>query len=168
MNSLLVRAASIRDVPFIVRIRLGALTKKEIHGFSAQELATTSSTKKMRELWGSGNRLKDGCEVFLAEDGGKMVGYMMFKVEGDSGYIDDIVVAKEEQGKGVGRALVAYAEDLAKSEGCHFMKTATTENADGAPWRSYDFWIRMGYEDTGNRIPTLYSFKEIPFVKRLK
>ncbi len=48
------------------------------------------------------------------------------------------------------------------------MKTATTENADGAPWRSYDFWIRMGYEDTGNRIPTLYSFKEIPFVKRLK
>lgn len=168
MNSLVIRAASIRDVPFIVKIRLGALTKKEICGFSAPEFATTSSTKKMRELWSSGNKLKDGVEVFLAEYEGKVVGYMMLKVKGDSGYIDDIVVAKEEQGNGIGRALVAYAEVLAKSEGCHLMKTDTTENINGIPWKSYDFWIKMGYKDTGERLPTLYDFKEIPFVKRLK
>jgi ribosomal protein S18 acetylase RimI-like enzyme len=168
MNSLVIRAASVRDVPFIVRIRLRALNEEEIHGFSCPEFATTSSTKKMLEMWSSGNKLKDDTEMFVAEKKGILVGYMMLKVEGDSGYIDNIVVAKKEQGKGVGRALVGYAEALAKSRNCHIMKTDTTENADGVPWKSYDFWIKMGYEDTGKRVPSIYDFTEIPFVKRLK
>jgi GNAT superfamily N-acetyltransferase len=168
MNSLVIRAASIRDVPFIVSLRLRALNEEEIRGFSSPEYATTSSTKKMREVWSSGNKLKDGAEVFVAEKKGKAVGYMMLKREGDFGYIDDIVVAKKEQGKGVGRALVGYAEALAKSRNCHIMKTDTTENADGVPWKSYYFWIKMGYEDTGKRLHTPYNFREIPFVKRLK
>jgi GNAT superfamily N-acetyltransferase len=78
-------------------------------------------------------------KFFLAEDDCRIVGYMLFKVEGDSGYIDDIVVCKEEQGKGVGRTLVTYAEDIAKSLGCDFMKTDTTENISSVPWRSYNF-----------------------------
>ena len=81
MNSLAIRAASVRDVPFIVGTRLGALTEEEIRGFSSPEFATTSSTEKMRNVRGSGNRLKDGFEVFLAEDEGRLVGYMMLKVD---------------------------------------------------------------------------------------
>jgi ribosomal protein S18 acetylase RimI-like enzyme len=112
--------------------------------------------------------LKDDFEVFLAEDEGRLVGYMMFKVEGGSGYIDDIVVAKEEQRRGIGKALVAYAEGVAKSKGCHLMKTGTTENADGVPWKSYGFWMKMGYKDAGERLTTNYDFREISLVKRLK
>jgi len=168
MSSLVIRAATIRDISSIVKIRLKTLTAEEISGFSAPEFATTSSNEKLLKVWDKGNRLKDGFEVFLAEDDGRLVGYMMFKVEGNSGYIDDIVVAKEEQGKGVGRALVTYAEGVAKSQECYLMKTDTTENANGVAWRSYNFWLRMGYEDTGERIPTDYDFKEIAFIKRLK
>ena len=168
MNSLIIRAASVRDVPSIVRIRLRTLNEEEIRGFSSPDSASTSSTKKMLEIWGSGNKLKDDAEVFVAEKKGMLIGYMMLKVEGDSGYIDDIVVAKKEQGKGVGCTLVRYAEALAKSRNCHIMKTDTAENADGVPWKSYNFWIKMGYEDTGKRLPTPYDFREIPFVKRLK
>ena len=168
MNPLVIRAASIRDVPLIVKIRLRTLNEEEIRGFSSLEFATTSSTKKMLEMWSSGNKLKDEAEVFVAEKKGRLVGYMMLKGEGDSGYIDDIVVAKKEQGKGVGCTLVRYAEALAKSRNCHIMKTDTAENADGVPWKSYNFWIKMGYEDTGKRLPTPYDFREIPFVKRLK
>jgi ribosomal protein S18 acetylase RimI-like enzyme len=168
MSSLFIRAATIRDVSKIVKIRLKTLNDEEISGFSASEFANTSSTEKLLEVWDKGNRLKDGFEVFLAEDDGKEVGYIMFKVEGDSGYIDDVVVAKEEQGKGVGRALVTYAESVAKSQECYLMKTDTTENTNGIPWKSYDFWLRMGYQDTGERIPTAYDFKEIPFIKTLK
>ncbi len=112
--------------------------------------------------------MKDGFEVFVAEDEGRLVGYMMFKAEGDSGYIDDVVVARQEQGKGIGRALVAYVKSTAKSKGCSFMKTDTTENVAGIAWRSCGFWTRMGYEDTGERLLTNYDFKEIPFVKKLK
>jgi GNAT superfamily N-acetyltransferase len=168
MSSLVIRVATIRDISGIVKIRLKTLTDEEISGFSAPEFATTSSNEKLLKLWDKGNRLKDGFEVFLAEDEGRLLGYMMFKLEGDSGYIDDIVVAKEEQGKGVGRALVTYAEGVAKSQKCYLMKTDTTENANGIPWRSYNFWLRMGYQDTGERIPTDYDFKEIPFIKKLQ
>jgi ribosomal protein S18 acetylase RimI-like enzyme len=168
MAYLMIRAATIKDIPSIVRVRLATLNEEDICGFSAPEFAFTSSTEKLREVWSGGNRLKDGFEVFVAEDKGRLVGYMMCKVEGDSGYIDNIVVAREEQGKGIGKALVSYVESVAKSEGCSLMKTDTTENANGIAWRSYGFWTKMGYEDTGERLSTRYSFNEIPFVKRLK
>jgi ribosomal protein S18 acetylase RimI-like enzyme len=164
----MIRVATVKDIPSIVKIRLTTLTEEEIHGFSAPEFATTSSTEKLRKTWDEGNRLKDGFEVFLAEEEGKLFGYLMFKVKGDSGYIDDVVVAKEKQGKGIGRALVDYVEAIAKSQGCSFMKTDTTENVNGVAWQSYGFWTRMGYKDTGDRLTTNYDFKEIPFQKRLK
>ena len=168
MTSLVIRAAAVKDVSTIVRIRLGALTEEEIRGFSAPEFWIFSSTKELLKVWSRGNRLKDGFEVFVAEDEGKIVGFIVFKMERDYGCIDNIVVAKEEQRKGIGRALVAYVEGIAKSTGCYLMKTDTTENAEGVPWKSYSFWTKMGYEDTGERLPTNYDFKEIPFVKRLK
>jgi GNAT superfamily N-acetyltransferase len=104
----------------------------------------------------------------LAEAEGEIVGFTTFKMEHDYGCIDNIVFAKEEQGKGIGRALVAYVEGIARVQGCYLMKTETTENADGVPWKSYRFWTRMGYEDTGERLLTNYDFKEIPLIKRLK
>ena len=165
--ALLIRAATVNDVSSIVKVRLGTLTEEEISGFSAKEFAITSSTEKLQKAWGSGNILKDGFEVFLAENEGRLVGYMMFKVEGDSGFIEDIVVAKEEQTKGIGKALLAYAEDLAKAKGCRFMKTDTTENVNRVPWKAYGFWMRMGYEDIGERLPTNFNFKEIQLIKRL-
>ena len=60
-------------------------------------------------------------------------------MERNYGCIDNIVVAKEEQGKGIGRALIAHVEGIAKFKGCYLMKTDTTENADGVPWKSYSF-----------------------------
>jgi ribosomal protein S18 acetylase RimI-like enzyme len=169
MTPLVIRAASIKDVSSIVGIRLAALSEEEIRGFSAPEFTMTyTSTEELRKVWSRENRLKDGFEVFVAKDEEKIVGFVVFKMEPDYGYIDNIVVAKEEQGKGIGRALVAYVEGIAKSKSCHVMKTDTTEDVDGVPWKAYTFWTRMGYEDTGKRLPTNYDFKEIPLVKRLK
>jgi GNAT superfamily N-acetyltransferase len=119
-------------------------------------------------MWGRENRLKDGFEVYVAEDEGNMVGFIAFKMEHNHGCIDNIVVAKQEQGKGIGKALVEHVECIAKSKGCYLMKTDTTENHAGVPWKSYGFWTRMGYEDTGERLLTNYNFKEIPLIKRLK
>ena len=169
MTPLMIRTAKVKDVSSIVKIRLAALSEEEIRGFSAPEFTVTySSDEELRKVWSRGNRLKDGCQVFVGEDDGKMVGFIVIKIERDCGYIDNIVVAKEEQGKGTGRALVAYVEDMAKSRSCNLMKTDTTENAEGGPWKSYRFWTRLGYEDTGERLPTKYDFKEIPLIKRLK
>jgi len=169
MTAVTIRAAAIKDISSIVRTRLAALTEEENYGFSAPEFTITyTSTKELRKAWNRGNRLKEGFEVFLAEDEGKMAGFIVFKTDLGCGYIENIVVAEEKQGKGIGRALVMYVEGLAKSKGCHFMRTDTTENVGGVPWKSFGFWIKMGYEDVGERLCTNHEFKEIPLSKSLK
>jgi ribosomal protein S18 acetylase RimI-like enzyme len=168
MTPMIIRPAAVEDVSSIVRVRLGAITEQEIKGFLAPEFALYSSIEKLRTNWDKENRLKDGFEVFVAEAEGKIVGFIVFKMKRNYGYIDNIVVAKEEQRKGIGRKLVAYVEKFAKSQGIYKMMTDTTENAEGNPWKSYSFWLGLGYEDTGERLPTNYDFKEIPLIKRLK
>jgi GNAT superfamily N-acetyltransferase len=168
MRSLVIRPASTGDIASIVAVRVGALTKEDMSGFSIPEDNLYSSTEKLRKMWDIENRLTDGFEVFVAECEGRIVGFIVYKMENCDDNIDNVVVIKEEQGKGIGRALVEYVEELAKSKGYCLIKTGTTENVNGVPWRAYGFWKKMGYEDAGERISTEYGFKVISLVKRLK
>ena len=168
MSSLAIRPASIEDVNSIVKVRLGALTKEELVGFTIPDANLYWSIEKLKELWDKENRLKDSSELFVAEVKGKLIGFIVYNMEVSDDNLDNIVVAKEEQGKGVGRALVEYVEGLAKSRGFDVITTDTTENAKGVPWKAYGFWMKMGYKDNGKRVTTQYGFKNIPLVKRLK
>jgi ribosomal protein S18 acetylase RimI-like enzyme len=104
----------------------------------------------------------------VAEGQEKVIGFIVLNMGVSEDIIDNIIVAKEEQGKGVGRALVAYVEKLVKSRGFDVITTDTTENSKGVPWKAYGFWKKMGYEDTGERISSSYDFRNIPLIKRLK
>src|SRR4030042_3595692 len=116
MNSLMIRAATVKDISSIVKMRLAALTEEEISAFSAPEFTITyTSTKELRNVWNRENRLEDGFEVLVAEDEGEMAGFIVFKTELDYGYIENLVIAKEKQRQGIGRALVKYIEGIAKS-----------------------------------------------------
>ena len=168
MSSFTVRQASILDISSIVQVRLGALTEKEVSGFAVPGDNPYVSVEQLQAMWENNNRLKDRCEVFVAESRGKVVGFIVYNMNSRNDNIDNLVVAKEEQGKGVGRALVEYVEKLAKSRGYNVIRTDTTENAEGVPWKAYGFWRAMGYEDTGERVLTEYGFKVIPLVKSLK
>jgi len=165
MPALAIRPASISDIPSIVEIRSGALTDKELSGFSVPGSSLYYS--KLTEMWNTGNRLKDDSEVFVAVFEGKVVGFIVFSMKQCDDNIDNIVVAKEEQGKGVGRALVEYIEDLAKSRGMDVITTDTTENAQSVPWKAYGFWKKMGYEDIGKRLTSGYDFQVIPLIKKI-
>ena len=162
-----IRHATISDIPSIVEIRLGAVTEEEISEFGVPEDNLYTSITKLREMWNFGNRLKDGFEVFVAEEQGNVIGFIVYNMRSVDDNIDNIVVAKGEQGKGVGRALVEFVEGLARSRGFSVLKTDTTENAEGVPWKAYGFWRKMGYDDGGVRLSTGYGFKVIPLVKKL-
>lgn len=168
MASLVIRPASIKDVLSIVKVRLGAFTDKEVSGFIVPGESIYASIEKMRKMWDRENFLKDGFEVFVAECEAKVVGFIVYNMNSSDDNIDNVVVAKEEQGKGVGRALVEYVEELARSRGFSVIKTDTIENTGGVPWKAYSFWRKMGYEDNGKRVATKYGFKVIPLVKKLK
>jgi ribosomal protein S18 acetylase RimI-like enzyme len=168
MTSLVIRPASISDLSSIVKIRVEALTEEELCGFIVPGDSFYSSIKKLREMWDRSNKLKNGMEIFVADWSGKIVGFIVFNMDDHDDNIDNLVVAKKEQGKGIGEALVNYVENLAKSRGLDAITTDTTENAKGIPWKAYGFWKNMGYEDFGKRVTTSYDFKVIPLIKRLK
>ncbi|MEM2117896.1 MAG: GNAT family N-acetyltransferase [Candidatus Bathyarchaeia archaeon] len=163
-----IRKANVNDIPAIIQTRLTSTSERETEGFGAPEWMTEWSVEEWRKMWAEENKLKDGSEVLVAEKENKIVGFIVFKEEVGYVYIDDVYVTKAEQRKGVGKALVTYVEDIAVARGFSCIKTDTTENAQGIPWKSYSFWIKMGYKDTGERLPTQWSFKTIPFVKNLK
>jgi ribosomal protein S18 acetylase RimI-like enzyme len=167
MPSLVIRPASITDIPSISKIRSEALTEQEISGFSIPESSLYYSEKKLMETWDTANKLKDDSEVSVAVFDGIVIGFIVFNMNNCDDNIDNVVVARKEQGKGVGRALVEYIEELAKSRGMDVITTDTTENAEGSPWKAYGFWKKMGYEDTGKRLTSGYDFKVIPLVKKL-
>lgn len=167
MTSLIIHPASITDVSSIVEVRLGAFTEEEAHGFVVPGESLYVSIERLRKNWYKENSLKDDFEVYVAECEAKVVGFIVYNMKSSDDNIDNVVVAQEKQGKGIGRALVEYVEALAKSRGINIMRTDTTENAEGVPWKSYGFWRKMGYKDTGERVATEYGFKIIPFVKKL-
>ena len=168
MYSLVIRPASITDIPSIVEVRLRAFTEEEVSGFIVPGESLYASIEKLRKTWDRENLLKEGLEVFVAEHEASVVGFIVYNMKSPDDNIDNLAVAREEQGKGVGRTLVEYVETLAKCRGINVVKTDTTENVEGIPWKSYGFWRKMGYEDTGSRVATEYGFKVIPLVKKLK
>ncbi len=168
MSSLVIRPASITDVPSIVEVRKGAFSQEEASGFIVPGESLYASIEKLRKMWDRENLLKDGLEVFVAEREAKVVGFIVYNMKSPDDNIDNLIVAKEEQGKGVGRALVKFVEGLAKTRGYDVVKTDTTENAEGVPWKSYGFWRKMGYEDTGARVATEYGFRLILLLKKLQ
>ena len=168
MLSLKIRPASFYDIASIVDVRLSALTANEVSGFVAPGNNMYLSVEQLQKEWNVENRLKDGFEVLLAECDGEVIGFIVFNLKVCDDNIDNVVVAKEYQRKGVGRALVGFVEELAVSRGLSVITTDTTESAEGVPWRAYDFWRKMGYEDKGVRLATEYGFKVIPLVKNLK
>jgi GNAT superfamily N-acetyltransferase len=168
MSSLIIRPASIEDIALIVKVRLGALTEEELVGFTVPDANLFWTNEKLQEMWDKENRLKDCSEVFVAEVNRRIIGFIVLNMEVNDDNIDNIVVAKEEQGKGVGKALVKFVEKLAKSRGFDTITTDTIENDKGIPWKAYGFWKKMGYKDTGIRLVTKYGFKGIPLVKKLR
>ncbi len=168
MISLKIRPATINDISSIVGVRLGALADEEIAGFSVPGDNLYSSVEKLREMWDKENKLKDGFGVFVAELEGRVIGFIVYNMKSSDDNIDNIVVVRDEQGKGVGRALVEFVEELARTRGFSVLTTDTTENTEGVPWKAYGFWRKMGYVDTGERTPTEFGFKVIPLIKNLK
>jgi GNAT superfamily N-acetyltransferase len=167
VNEITIREARREDMPSIVETSRASTTEEEMVGFTAPEWGTFRDVEKLEDEWTTGNKLRDDYEVIVAERRGQIVGYLVFKREKEFLYIDLVHIRKSEQRKGLGRAFLEYVERLAIEGGQTRIETDTIENAQGVPWKSYSFWLRMGFRDTGERLKTEWDFKMIHFVKQL-
>jgi GNAT superfamily N-acetyltransferase len=97
--------------------------------------------------------------ILVAEDGGKVVGLldMEYRVRLNfttpQAWIPDMVVAEDSRSGGVGRALMARAEELARARGCWGMAL------ESAAWRerAHAFYLREGWTDAGKSFSKLLA-----------
>jgi len=96
-------------------------------------------------------------DVAVAEYGGKLCGFVVFQVDDvindwcfkeGWGDIREAYVAPALRRGGIGRRLVAFAEDALKNLGVTDFYTLPTEDSE-------KFFLALGYEDSGEYCPEL-------------
>ncbi|HEY4505078.1 MAG TPA: GNAT family N-acetyltransferase [Candidatus Paceibacterota bacterium] len=77
-------------------------------------------------------------EIYLAKDGDKIVGFIAISIAKESDedveylYVSDMVVSKEYRGKGIGKQLLAKAEEYAKSKNLKYIRIGSLVSNPGA------------------------------------
>jgi ribosomal protein S18 acetylase RimI-like enzyme len=84
--------------------------------------------------------------VFIAEDGGKVVGYITTRLEREAGKgrIPNLAVARDARGSGAGRQLIEHALEYLRAEGMAYAMIETME-----------------YNEVGNHLYPSCGFVEI-------
>jgi ribosomal protein S18 acetylase RimI-like enzyme len=84
-------------------------------------------------------------QVWVLEDAGGLAGALVLEAGPDGFLLDNIAVAPGQQGRGLGRRLIAFAEDQARAAGYAAVRLYThvkmTENIA--------LYARLGFVETG-------------------
>lgn len=135
----IVRRATPADLPSIGR--LGALLVEEHYAFDPLRfLAARPGTPEGYASF-IGAQLEDpDAAVFVADDGGEVIGYAYAAVEGydymalrgPAGVLHDVIVDPEHRGRGVGRLLLEAAMAFFRSRGVPRVVLWTAERNEAA------------------------------------
>ncbi len=100
-----------------------------------------------------------GYRLYVAEQGGVLVGSFALLImvnlghQGSpSGVVEDVAVAPEWQGRGIGRAMMAFAAGQCRARGCYKLVLSSNTRRSGA----HDFYERLGFKRHG------YSYRLDP------
>ena len=83
--------------------------------------------------------------LFVAADESGLGGFAVFYTREDHVHLENVAVAPDHQGKGVGRALVSYAESAARRDGVERVELYTNEKMT----ENLSWYPRLGYEEIG-------------------
>jgi len=90
--------------------------------------------------------------IAVAEVNGKIVGATTLIIEskfihngGKVGHIEDVVVDKEYQGKGIGEKIIYYLLEMAKNKGCYKTILDCTDNVK-------PFYEKIGFKHNANAL----------------
>lgn len=82
--------------------------------------------------------------VHVAEAAGAVQGILVLIPQEDAMLLDNIAVAPDVQGQGLGRRMLAFAEDAARAAGYDAIKLYTNE----AMTENIELYRRLGYSET--------------------
>jgi len=83
----------------------------------------------------------DGTLWIATGAGDAPVGFVVFSRVGDTAFVDELSVAREAQGRGLGRALMGAAIDVARRRGCRAVTLTTFRDV---PWNR-PFYEKIGF-----------------------
>ena len=108
---------------------------------------------------------RSGARTLVAVVAGRPVGFAIVVVSSTGAHLDAIAVSEQARGRGVGRALLAGAEELAQSVGAPSLGLVTADSNLAA----LDLFLRAGYT-LGARYPRYYERGQnaVHMSKRLK
>jgi ribosomal protein S18 acetylase RimI-like enzyme len=99
--------------------------------------------------------------LFVAAEGDVIAGAIVLVPEGDHLEIENVAVAPPRQGDGVGRALLAFAEDRARERGIGELRLFTHVLMS----RNQRIYRRLGYTEVERRAE--HGFERVFYSKRL-
>lgn len=102
--------------------------------------------------------------LFKADENGVVVGSIMGKYAAGVLYIDDLIVAKTQRGKGIGKMLMVKAEEWGKTMGAHKSYLITKKEGNKSARKFYD---NLGYSATGEFKNHYYHFDFVIYEKSL-
>lgn len=76
-----------------------------------------------------------------------IIGFTMHYERGDHIHLENIAVAPEAQGKGVGRSLISFVEQSAQAAGCKAVELYTNEKMT----ENLTLYPKLGYEEIERR-----------------
>ena len=87
-------------------------------------------------------------EVWVLAEGEGVLGVLVMRPAEDHLFVDNVAVAPAHQGKGLGRELVAFAEERAKREGLPEVRLYTNEKMH----ENLAVYARLGFEETERKL----------------
>lgn len=133
-----------------VRVRLGtaadvaAMQDIEVRAgraFADVGFPEVASDEPMPEAVLSGHAADGRCAVAVLDD--VVVGYVVTDRVDADGHVEQVSVDPDHQGQGIGRALMTWAEDWARSDGRQGVTLTTFREV---PWNA-PLYRRLGYRD---------------------
>ena len=106
--------------------------------------------------------LIEACEVWVLVEGEEVLGVLVMRPAEDYLFVDNIAVAPECQGRGLGRELVAFAEEKASEHGLPEVRLYTNEKMH----ENLAVYARLGFEETGRGLDG--GYRRVFMRKRLR
>ena len=87
-------------------------------------------------------------EVWVWDEGGEVLGVLVMRFADDHLFVDNVAVAPGHQGRGLGRELLAFAEERAEREGLPEVRLYTNEKMQ----ENLAVYAKLGFEETGRGV----------------
>jgi ribosomal protein S18 acetylase RimI-like enzyme len=84
---------------------------------------------------------RDGENLLVLEENGELVGSVMVGYDGHRGWVNYLAVSPDRRGRGLGRMLMAHAEERLRALGCAKVNLQVRASNNAV----IQFYLRMGY-----------------------